>query len=146
MDKDSRELELLAMASDIVAAWVTNHTVTAKELPGLVQLVYSGLAGMPRKGVREPGREPVVPVAESVTPDYIICLNDGKRMRMLKRHLKTAYGMTPEEYREYWGLPLDYPMVAPSYAQKRSDLAHKNGLGRKRGPRRPRLEVLPEAS
>ncbi|MEM7178270.1 MAG: MucR family transcriptional regulator [Pseudomonadota bacterium] len=124
--------ELLALTSDIVAAHASNNAVPSGDLPGLIETVFGTL-----KKLNEPVQEPVVElkpaisVKRSVTDDYIICLEDGKKLKMLKRHLKTAYDMSPEEYRAKWGLPHDYPMVAPSYAAKRQELAKKIGLGRK---------------
>ena len=128
--------ELLELTTEIVAAHVSNNTLPVSDLPRLIQDVYKTLAGV---GTNQPTVErpqPAVSVKKSVTPDYIVCLEDGKKLKMLKRHLKTAYNMTPEEYRERWGLPHDYPMVAPNYAKHRSSLAKKIGLGTK--PRRGR--------
>ena len=125
--------ELLALTSEIVAAHVSNNAVASTDLPNLIETVFSTLSGL---GQPEPEPEvelkPAVPIKKSVTDDHIVCLEDGKKLKMLKRHLKTAYNMTPEEYRAKWGLPADYPMVAPSYAQKRQQLAKKIGLGRKK--------------
>ena len=124
--------ELLALTSDIVAAHVSNNAVSTNELPVLIETVFKklnelgGAAGEPEANLR-----PAVPIKKSVHDDYIVCLEDGKKLKMLKRHLKTAYNMTPDEYRQKWGLPPDYPMVAPSYARKRQELAKKIGLGRK---------------
>lgn len=124
---------LLELTSDIVAAHVSNNPVPIAELPGLIETVFSKLSAL-----SGPEEEPVVELKpavnpkRSVTDDYIICLEDGKRLKMLKRHLKTAYDLTPDDYRKKWGLPHDYPMVAPSYAKKRQQLAKKIGLGRKR--------------
>lgn len=132
--------ELLALTSEIVAAHVSNNTVAVTDLPGLIEQVYKTLSSV--GGGVEPSVErpnPAVPIKKSVTPDYIVCLEDGKKLKMLKRHLKTAYDMTPDEYREKWGLPADYPMVAPNYAKQRSKLAKQIGLGtqeRKRGRKR----------
>ncbi len=124
--------ELLELTSDIVAAHVSNNPVPLGELPGLIQTVYSTLSGL-NAPASEPEVElkPAVNPKKSVTDDYIICLEDGKKLKMLKRHLKTAYDMTPEAYRAKWGLSHDYPMVAPNYAKKRQQLAKKIGLGRK---------------
>ncbi|MEM7238432.1 MAG: MucR family transcriptional regulator [Pseudomonadota bacterium] len=124
--------ELLALTSDIVAAHASNNAVPSVDLPGLIETVFHTL-----ENLNAPAEEPVVelkpavPIKKSVTEDYIVCLEDGKKLKMLKRHLKTAYDMTPEDYRAKWGLPHDYPMVAPSYAAKRQELAKKIGLGRK---------------
>ena len=127
----------LALTAQIVSAHVSNNTVSAEALPGLIRQVYQALTGA---GVSAPEPEklqPAVPVKRSVFPDYIVCLEDGKQLKMLKRHLQSAYGMTPEQYRERWGLPPDYPMVAPNYAERRSALARQIGLGRKDGGRAP---------
>lgn len=126
IDKD-----LLALTADIVAAHVSNNTVAMSDLPQLISEVHRALTNLGSAPVQVERPQPAVPVKKSVTPEYIICLEDGKKLKMLKRHLKTAYNMTPEEYRERWGLPADYPMVAPNYATHRSDLAKKIGLGTK---------------
>lgn len=126
IDKD-----LLALTADIVAAHVSNNTVAMSDLPLLISEVHRALTNLGSAPVQAERPQPAVPVKKSVTPEYIICLEDGKKLKMLKRHLKTAYNMTPEEYRERWGLPADYPMVAPNYATHRSDLAKKIGLGTK---------------
>jgi predicted transcriptional regulator len=134
--------ELLALTTEIVASHVSNNTVAVADLSSLIEQVYGSLAHLsptpaPAQ-VEKP--QPAVAIKKSVTADYIICLEDGKKLKMLKRHLKTRYDMTPPQYREKWGLPDDYPMVAPSYAQQRSALAKKIGLGTKpraRGGRRP---------
>jgi predicted transcriptional regulator len=122
--------DLLGLTAEIVAAHVSNNTVSVDELPVLINQVYRSLSsmGQPAELVQEKP-QPAVPVKKSVHPDYIICLEDGKRLKMLKRHLKTAYNMTPEEYRDRWSLPPDYPMVAPNYARQRSKLAKEIGLG-----------------
>ncbi|QGZ36780.1 MULTISPECIES: MucR family transcriptional regulator [Stappia] len=128
---------LIDLTADIVSAYVSNNTVASSDLGGLINEVYNALqrtSGSTVEPEPEPLR-PAVPVKKSVTPDYIICLEDGKKFKSLKRHLRTHYDMSPEEYREKWGLPTDYPMVAPNYAAARSELAKKMGLGqqRKRG-------------
>lgn len=129
----SNVMELLSYTSEIVAAHLSNNTVPAQEISQLIQQIYQSLSsvesGRARFGERP---EPAVPAKKSVTPDYIICLEDGKKLKMLKRHLKTSFNMTPEEYKERWGLPSDYPMVAPNYANQRSSLAKDIGLGRRR--------------
>jgi len=129
--------ELLTLTADIVASHVSNNGVPVSELPQLIQQVYATLAALGKETAPAPERpEPAVAIRKSVTPDFIICLEDGKKLKMLKRHLKTAYNMTPEQYRERWGLPADYPMVAPRYAEQRRELAKKIGLGttrRRRG-------------
>ena len=122
--------ELLSLATNIVAAHVSNNSVAVSDLPQLIRDVYETLSTVQGGGERQAERPtPAVPVKRSVTPDHIVCLEDGKKLKMLKRHLKTAYNMTPEEYRERWGLPSDYPMVAPNYAKQRSKLAKQIGLG-----------------
>ncbi len=133
-EKSSRD-DLLRMAVDVIAAYVGKNPVTASQLPDLINTVYGSLSclegGQPEAKSETP--KPAVTVKKSVTPDYIVCLEDGKKLKMLKRHLRTTYNMTPDEYRAKWGLPPDYPMVAPSYAAQRSDFAKKIGLGRKSG-------------
>src|SRR5690606_3510459 len=131
------ESNLIDLTADIVSAYVSNNTVASTDLAGLINEVYQALQRTSGT-VSEPEPEPLkaaISVKKSVTPDYIICLEDGKKFKSLKRHLRTHYDMTPEEYREKWGLPADYPMVAPNYAAARSELAKKRGLGqqRKRG-------------
>ncbi len=122
--------DLLALTTEIVAAHVSNNTVAVGDLPGLINQVYQSLASIGQSPAAPAERpQPAVSVKRSVHPDYIICLEDGKKLKMLKRHLKTAYNMTPEEYRERWQLPPDYPMVAPNYARQRSRLAKEIGLG-----------------
>ncbi len=124
--------ELLALASDIVASYVGNNTVQPDQVSDMLRSVYGTMSALTEEEVEEPVELiPAVPIKKSVTNDYIICLEDGKKLKMLKRHLSTSYGLTPEEYREKWGLKSDYPMVAPSYALKRQELAKKIGLGRK---------------
>lgn len=124
--------DLLALTSDIVSSHVANNSVAVSDLPGLIQNVFSTLSnlGAPASSP-EVKLEPAVPIRQSVKPDYIVCLEDGKKLKMLKRHLMTAYGMTPDDYRTKWGLPADYPMVAPNYAESRRQLAKAIGLGRK---------------
>jgi predicted transcriptional regulator len=129
---------VLALTAQIVAAHVSNNKVSTEELPGLIQQVYHALNGtsagpatmaMDRAVVPAERQKPAVAISKSVFDEYIICLEDGKKLKMLKRHLKTAYNLTPEQYRERWGLGADYPMVAPAYAKHRSSLAKKIGLG-----------------
>ncbi|MEK9672029.1 MAG: MucR family transcriptional regulator [Rhodospirillaceae bacterium] len=124
--------ELIELTTEIVAAYVGNNKVAPADIPGLITEVYAALAGV-GGGAQGPGErpEPAVPPKRSVFPDYIVCLEDGKKLKMLKRHLMTSYNMTPKQYRERWGLPVDYPMVAPNYAKHRSRLAKKIGLGTK---------------
>ena len=121
--------ELLELTAEIVAAHVGNNALPVNELPQLINDVYRTLATVGASPAAPERPQPAVPVKKSVAPDYIVCLEDGKKLKMLKRHLKTAYNMTPEEYRDRWGLPADYPMVAPNYAKHRSNLAKKIGLG-----------------
>jgi len=126
--------ELVEMTAEIVSAYVSANQVPPQDLPALIRTVYSALqeiAGRP--GVaQDNAQEPAIAVKKSVTADYIICLEDGKRFKSLKRHLRTRYAMTPDEYRSKWGLPHDYPMVAPNYAKERSNLAKRMGLGHSR--------------
>jgi predicted transcriptional regulator len=138
---------LVTLTSDIVAAHVSYNSVAVGDLPTLIANVYGALAGLDKPEIVEEVRpEPAVSVRASIKPDYIVCLEDGKKLKMLKRHLMTHYNMTPEQYRTRWNLPADYPMVAPSYAETRRDLAKKIGLGRKPSqapaakpaPKRPR--------
>ena len=135
-DANSDQTDFLNLSADIVSAYVANNSLPVAELPALLQSVHAVLVGLSTKDASsaqpEAKKEPAVPIKKSVTPDYIICLEDGKKFKSLKRHLRTVYSMTPEEYRAKWGLPRDYPMVAPSYAQKRSELAMSMGLGRQR--------------
>ena len=131
MSDTEQDFSCLELTAQVVSAHVSNNSVAATDLPDLIRNVYQALAtvGQP---VEEPEKlQPAVPIRRSVFPDYIICLEDGKKLKMLKRHLHSAYGMTPEQYRERWGLPPEYPMVAPSYAERRSSLAREIGLGRK---------------
>ena len=123
--------DVLELTAQIVSAHVSNNAIGADSLPSLIQDVYRTLAGVGREEVVPEKQAPAVPVRKSVFPDHIVCLEDGKKLKMLKRHLKTSYNMTPEDYREKWQLPPDYPMVAPNYAQHRSSLAKKIGLGTK---------------
>ena len=124
--------DLLNLTAQIVSAHVGRNTVEVDDLPKVIQQVYSTLTDLGKEPKPEPEKlVPAVPIKKSVTPDYIICLEDGKQLKMLKRHLKTAYNMTPEEYRERWGLSPEYPMVAPNYASQRSKLAKQIGLGTK---------------
>jgi predicted transcriptional regulator len=122
---------VLGLTAQIVAAHVSNNTVPPDALPSLIQEVYKTLAGVGKEPVQPDRPQPAVPVKKSVFSDHIVCLEDGKKLKMLKRHLKTAYNMTPEQYRERWGLTPDYPMVSPDYAKHRSSLAKKSGLGTK---------------
>ena len=124
--------DLLSLTTEIVSAYLSNNTVHQNDIPSLIEQTYKTLSSVDNEGAASTERpQPAVTIKRSVTPDYIICLEDGKKLKMLKRHLKTAYNMTPEEYRERWGLPADYPMVAPNYARQRSRLAKDIGLGTK---------------
>ena len=131
--------QVLSLAVQIVSAHVAHNTVAIDSLPALIQSVFNTLSTV---GVAAPEPEklqPAVPIKKSVFPDHIVCLEDGKKLKMLKRHLKTAYNLTPDQYRERWGLSRDYPMVAPDYAEKRSALAKSIGLGRKPAAPEPEL-------
>ena len=124
---------LTELVADIVGAYVSKNSVSVADLPKLINEVHSALRQTTAGGqtAEEPAKEPAVPIRRSVNPDYIVCLEDGKRFKSLKRHLRTDHDMTPQEYRAKWGLKPDYPMVAPNYAASRSELAKKMGLGRK---------------
>ena len=129
--------ELLEMTADIVSAYVGNNSVSANDLPSLISNIHAALSQVSTGVVEvEPEvKEPAVPIRKSISPDFLICLEDGRKFKSLKRHLRTKYDMSPEEYRAKWGLPKDYPMVAPNYAKARSDLAKQMGLGQ--GVRKP---------
>jgi predicted transcriptional regulator len=127
---------ILGLTAQIVSAHVSNNAVSRDALPELIQQVFTTLMAAGTEQVEPERLQPAVPIKKSVFPEYIVCLEDGKKLKMLKRHLQTSYNMTPEQYRERWGLPHDYPMVAPRYAEHRSELAKKIGLGRK-----PAVEV-----
>ena len=131
MPEHSPSSDLLALTTEIVSAHVANNSVALADLPQLIQEVYRTLTTLGTTPVAQERPQPAVPVKKSVTPDYLICLEDGKKLKMLKRHIKTAYDLTPDEYRAKWGLSSDYPMVAANYAKARSDLAVKLGLGRR---------------
>ncbi len=129
---------LITLTSDIVAAHVSNNSVAVDDVSTLIHNIYNALSSLGTEVVEpELPPEPAVSVRSSVKPDYIVCLEDGKKLKMLKRHLMTHYNMTPDDYRARWNLPADYPMVAPNYAEKRRELAKKIGLGRKPGSRKP---------
>ena len=133
---DNEHVEtLIALTSDIVAAHVANNTVQVADMPKLIQNVFGALQSLGANETVEERPEPAVSIRASVKPDYLVCLEDGKKMTMLKRYLMTQYGMTPDQYRQRWDLPADYPMVAPEYAEKRRALAKTIGLGRKPGER-----------
>ncbi|MEN3976605.1 MucR family transcriptional regulator [Emcibacter sp. SYSU 3D8] len=132
--------DLLMLTSDIVSAHISKNKVATADLPQLIESVFAKLSGL---GAAPPTIEaevprPAVPIRRSVTPDYLVCLEDGRRLKMLKRHLRTSYNLSPEQYRERWNLPADYPMVAPNYAEMRRAHAKKIGLGRARGSGRKR--------
>jgi len=132
-DADNINDTLLTLTADIVAAHVSNNSVAVNDLPNLIQNVHTALSGISgASAAAEPKPEPKVSIRSSVKPDYIVCLEDGKKLKMLKRHLMTHYNMTPDQYRQKWGLSADYPMVAPNYAEQRRTLAKSIGLGTKR--------------
>lgn len=140
MSENSQET-LVTLTTDIVAAHVSNNSVAISDLPNLIQSVYAALSGVQASPEPEPAKqEPAVSIRTSVKPDYIICLEDGKKLKMLKRHLMTHYQMTPDDYRAKWNLAPDYPMVAPNYAEQRRTLAKKIGLGRKTGRKKLTLK------
>ena len=127
-----RSDDILRLATEVVAAYVSNNPIPVSEVPAMIKTVHSTLGGLVgvSAGEMPTGQKPAVPVKRSVNPDYIVCLEDGKKLKMLKRYLRSNFNMTPEEYRAKWGLPADYPMVAPNYAAQRSEFAKKIGLGR----------------
>jgi predicted transcriptional regulator len=127
MDNSLNQLELVSLTAEIVAAHVSNNPVPADHLPDLIQTVHGALAALDGAPAARP--EPLIAVEHSVAPDHLVCLEDGKKLKMLRRHLMTRYGMTPEQYRAKWNLPADYPMVAPAYAERRRSLAKQIGLG-----------------
>ena len=133
---------IIEMTTDIVSAYVGNNSVASGDLPGLIQSVHRALTGVAAgtETVEVAPKEPAVPVKRSITPDYLVCLEDGRKFKSLKRHLRTKYNMSPEEYRAKWSLAKDYPMVAPNYAKARSDLAKQMGLGQggRQAPRKKR--------
>ena len=131
MTEQEKNNDLLSLTAQIVSSYVSNNTVKSDEIPLVIDTVYRSLSSVTNNeaAIAADRPQPAVPIKRSITPDYLICLEDGKQLKMLKRHLKTAYNMTPEEYRERWGLQADYPMVAPNYAARRSRLARDSGLG-----------------
>src|SRR5918911_3306683 len=140
MSENSSGGSFIELTAEIVSAYVSNNSVQAQDLPGLINQVHSALTRV-STGQAELASEPLKPAVslkKSITPDHIVCLEDGKKFKSLKRHLRTQYNMTPEQYRERWGLPADYPMVAPNYAKARSQLAKDMGLGQQRRKRRAR--------
>src|SRR5580692_4394164 len=136
------EEDLLRMTADVVSAYVSNNTLATGQLADVIHAVYNSLRGLEGQAAEPPPEplKPAVPIRKSITPDYLVCLEDGKKLKMLKRHLRSTYNMSPDEYRAKWGLPQDYPMVAPKYAQQRSDFAKKIGLGRGTGRRSARAK------
>lgn len=128
---------IVELAADVVSAYVSNNVIVASEIPAVIQNVFDALKKVSDGSVEAPQEQlkPAVPIKKSVTEDYIICLEDGKQFKSLKRHLRTHYNLSPEEYRDKWRLPSDYPMVAPNYARARSELAKKMGLGQRRSAR-----------
>ncbi len=143
-DQSSEQLpadDVLRMTADVVAAYVRNHSLATQDLPGIINTVHTSLTDISRNNAAAAvPLQPAVPIRRSVTPDYIVCLEDGRKLKMLKRHLRTSYNLTPDEYRTKWQLGPDYPMVAPNYAKRRSEFAKQIGLGhksrRKRGAKR----------
>ncbi len=132
-DQDNLNETLITLTADVVSAHVSNNSVAVSDLPQLIHNVHNALSDLSgQKEEPQPKQEPAVSIRSSIKPDYIVCLEDGKKLKMLKRHLMTHYNMTPDEYRQKWGLNSDYPMVAPNYAEQRRTLAKKIGLGTKR--------------
>lgn len=138
MAEEVPTVDYVAVAADVVSSYVANNSLPAQDLPALIEQVHGAFKALnhPREPEAAQPLKPAVPIRRSVTPDFIVCLEDGKKFKSLKRHLRTRYGLTPEQYREKWGLPDDYPMVAPNYARARSDLAKEMGLGQQRRRRR----------
>ena len=137
---EAPEHDLRRLAAEIVAAYVSANSVSAAQLPDVIRSVVDALAGLDDQAEAPEAEalKPAVSIRKSITPDYLICLEDGKKLKMLKRHLRTTYDMSPQDYREKWGLPADYPMVAPNYAARRSEFAKQIGLGRKSAAEQPR--------
>ncbi|GJD57469.1 MucR family transcriptional regulator [Methylobacterium dankookense] len=132
--------DYIALASEIVSAFVANNSVPVAELPGLIASVHATLSGLDNPTAEPAALTPAVSIKRSITPDYLVCLEDGKKFKSLKRHLRSRYGLSPEEYRARWNLAPDYPMVAPNYAAARSELARTMGLGQQRRKRRTGTE------
>lgn len=139
MSENTQANNYIELAAEIVSAYVSNNSLPTSELPGLIDAVHASLVKVATGATEQPVEAPVpaVPIKKSITPDYIICLEDGKKFKSLKRHLRTKYDMTPDQYRAKWGLPPDYPMVAPNYASARSELAKAMGLGAQRRKAEP---------
>jgi predicted transcriptional regulator len=137
------EEELLRMTTDVVAAYVSNNTLPTAQLAEVINAVYSSLKSLEDQvaQVQPEPLKPAIPIRKSVTPEFLICLEDGKKLKMLKRHLRSTYNMTPDEYRSKWGLAPDYPMVAPNYAERRSEFAKRIGLGRSAGRQSARAKT-----
>ncbi|HEY7610881.1 MAG TPA: MucR family transcriptional regulator [Alphaproteobacteria bacterium] len=129
--KSVSDEEMLRMTASVVSAYVGNNSLPPTQIPDVIKTVYGSLTSLGRVGGGRDQPRPAVPVRRSITPDYIICLEDGRKLKMLKRHLRTTYNMTVDDYRQKWGLPVDYPMVAPNYAKQRSAFAKRIGLGRR---------------
>lgn len=129
-DDNRNEEEILKLVTEIVSAYVSKNPVAAEDLPNVIKSVHATLGGFQGSEGASPSRGPAVPVKKSVTPDFIVCLEDGRKLKMLKRYLRAQYGLTPEAYRAKWNLPADYPMTAPNYAAKRSAFAKQSGLGK----------------
>jgi predicted transcriptional regulator len=140
MSDNSGESSYIGLTANIVSAYVSNNSVPSSEIPNLISQIHSALKRVSGGQVAAPAEplKPAVPIKRSITPDYLVCLEDGKKFKSLKRHLRTQYNMTPDQYREKWGLPPDYSMVAPNYAAARSQLAKQMGLGQQRRRRRER--------
>jgi predicted transcriptional regulator len=132
-NKSVSDEEMLRMTASVVSAYVGNNSLQPTQIPDVIKTVYGSLTSLHRSGGGRDLPRPAVPIRRSITPDYIVCLEDGRKLKMLKRHLRTTYNMTVEDYRQKWGLPLDYPMVAPNYAKQRSIFAKRIGLGRRSG-------------
>jgi predicted transcriptional regulator len=130
-NKSVSDEEMLRMTASVVSAYVGNNSLQPTQIPDVIKTVYGSLTSLGRAGGGRDLPRPAVPIRRSITPDYIVCLEDGRKLKMLKRHLRTTYNMTVEDYRQKWGLPLDYPMVAPNYAKQRSIFAKRIGLGRR---------------
>ncbi len=138
MPESEKDTSSLESVSKIVSAYVSNNNLPSDELPDLITTIHEALQNTDQAAASTP--EPAVPIKKSIRPDYVICLEDGIKLKTLKRHLRTSYNMTPDEYRRKWGLSSDYPMVAPKYAARRSELAKKIGLGRKKGWKKVRAK------
>ncbi|MCF6292868.1 MAG: MucR family transcriptional regulator [Robiginitomaculum sp.] len=135
-DKESDDLRILSFTTDIVSSFVTKNNITTEMLPELIQSVYTSLLQASISSSNQDANiSPAVAIKDSITEDYIICLEDGAKLKMLKRYIRTRFGLSPDEYRQRWGLPANYPMVAPDYAKRRSEFAKKAGLGKKRSPK-----------